>query len=422
MTSVIFPPAPAPAPPWRLAWRLALGQIFSWGILYYAFTVVVGPMQADTGWSRNFLNLGLSLGLLAWGLSAYPVGLWIQRRGARGLMATASLLGAGALALMATAGSPPAYLLAWLLLGAAMAGSLYDPAFAVVTAAFGPNYRRGITLITLVGGLASTVFIPLAQFAVDRAGWSHALLFLAAAQALVCAPVHWWGIPAAATPSAPSPDTVAASRPSAWTTFRTDVTDPRFVGMAVWFAAHAAAFTGLVFQLVPMLQSLGVADATIVAAMAVMGPMQVAGRLFLSFRGEHFSSLRVGLVGMSGLLLALLLLLFLPPTFLWLALFTALLGLSNGMLTIVRGTAVAELFGRERYAEINGALAAPAVLTKAAAPLVFASVWSASGAPRAVPLAAALVLAIGTVGLLSVLRHHARQPDGAALPDAVGAK
>lgn len=407
----------APAgPPWALAWRLALGQIVAWGILYYAFTVVVGPMHASTGWSRTFLNLGLSLGLLTWGVCAYPVGLWIQRRGARELMAVASVLGGVALALMGLATTPVLYLLAWLILGAAMAGTLYDPAFAVVTAAFGENYRRGITLITLVGGLASTAFIPLAQFAVDHVGWRTALILLALVQTLICAPLHAWGIPPAPRVAQVEATHLSARLATWWRIFRADVSDPRFVGLAFWFAAHAAAFTGLIFQLVPVLQSWGVASETIVSAIAVMGPMQVAGRLFLSTRGAHFSSLRVGAFAMGGLLTAVLILLLLPPTAVWLCVFAGALGLGNGMLTIVRGTAVAELFGRQRYAEINGALAAPGVIAKAAAPLVLASAWSHSGSARAVPLLAAALLVAGLCGLFYVRQHMQRSALAAALP------
>lgn len=424
----MIPPARAfgaPPLPWGLAWRLSVGQIFSWGILYYAFTVVVGPMQAATGWERTFLNLGLSLGLLAWGLCAYPVGLYIQRRGARGVMTLASAAGSAALVLMGTTSTPVAYLGAWILLGASMAGLLYDSAFAVVTAAFGEHYRRGITLITLVGGLASTVFIPLAQLAVDQLGWKLALVALGGLQGLVCIPLHRWGLPA----TLPAPDgfekphTPPGGRiGSWWHTLRADVSDPRFVGLAIAFTAHAAAFTGLIFQVIPVLQALGAPSATIVGAIAIMGPMQVAGRLFLSIWGARFSSLRVGVYSMAGLLGAMLLLLFVPPTLFWLSVFAAGLGLGNGMLTIVRGTSVAELFDRSRYAEINGALSAPAVLAKAAAPLVLAGIWSATGSARSVPLVVSLVVIIGTAALIIVLRRTALPTppaDPASAPSAL---
>lgn len=400
------PPGARETLPWGLAWRLAFGQIVAWGILYYAFTVVVSPMEAETRWSRPFLNLGLTIGLLAWGVSAYPVGAWIQRRGARQLMAGSSVLGGLALAIMGSTTRPGLYLFAWGLLGVAMAGSLYETAFAVITAAFGSQYRRGIILITLVGGLASTVFIPFAQFAIDRLGWREALLLLAAIQAGVGFPLHWWGVP----------DVVGIKKPETgrpewvgewWRTLLADVRDARFLGLAVWFAAHAAAFTGLLFQLVPYLQARQVPTGSIILAITVMGPMQVTGRLLLSFWGERFSSLRVGLAAMGGLLLAVLVLWLLPPTLFWLCFFAGMLGLGNGMLTIVRGTSVAELFGRERYAEINGAIAAPAVLAKAAAPLAVAAVWSATNVASMVPLSVLVLLMVSLLGLLLAARVEA---------------
>jgi hypothetical protein len=71
-----------------------------------------------------------------------------------------------------------------------------------------------------------------------------------------------------------------------------------------------------------------------------------------------------------------------------------LAGAGNGVTTILRGTAIAEVFGRERYAELNGALSAPGVLAKAASPLALAALWSATGSP--------LMVFAGVLGLLLV--------------------
>lgn len=394
--------------PWGLAWRLAAGQILAWGILYYAFTVVVGPMAAGTGWSRPFLNLGLTIGLLAWGAGAYPVGRWIQRHGARELMAFASLLGGFALVLMGLTSSSGLYLAAWALLGVAMAGALYEPAFAAVTAAFGASYRRGIVLITLVGGLASTVFIPVVQLAITQLGWRETLVLLGLVQAGLGFPLHWWGLPAARprpVPGRGSAETFPLTRSRS--VVREHVRDRRFIGLSLWFAAHAAGFTGLLFQLVPFLEAGQVPTEVILAAMAVMGPMQVAGRVVLSSQGERFSSLGVGFLAMGSLLAGLLVLWLMPVTLPWLCVFTGLFGLGNGMLTIVRGTAVAEFFGRENYAEISGAIAAPAVLAKAVAPLGVAALWSASGRAEMVPLTALILLGVSLLGLVLLTRGSA---------------
>jgi MFS family permease len=409
--------------PWSLAWRLALGQIVAWGILYYAFTVVVGPMQSATGWSRTFLNAGLSAGLLTWGLCALPIGTWIQRRGGRGLMTATSALGGAALVLMGANSQPALYFLSWLMLGASMAGLLYDSAFAVITAAFGPEYRRGITLITLVGGLASTVFIPIAQVAVDHLGWRSALILLGAVQAAIGVPLHWWGIPRFSPPPV-SPGGIAfAVRANAWwRELRRDIADPRFVGLALWFTAHSAAFTGLIFQIIPILQSRGVPNDTMLQAVALIGPMQVLGRFALTARGDSFSTLRIGRWALGGMLVAGLVLLTLPPRFVWLALFATIYGASNGVMTILRGTSIAEFFGRERYAELSGALSAPGVLARAAAPLAMAGLWSATGEPRAVFGAVVVCTVVAGIGLM--IATCAQRHANAALPrrfDAIAA-
>lgn len=388
---------PARPLPWGLAWRLAIGQIVSWGILYYAFTVMAEPLHQSTGWSRTFVNVGLSTGLLAWGLSAAPVGSWIQRRGARELMALSSGLGGVALVLLGTVSTPLLYLIAWVLLGAAMAGALYEPAFAAVTQAFGPEYRRGITLITLVAGFASTLFIPLAQAAVEQLGWRTALVALGTAQILIGLPLHWFGLPRAFGDRATAGPTLSVSL---W--FRNlgrDMRDSRFVGLALWFSAHAAAATGLVFLFIPLLQSREVPTATILQAIALLGPMQVLGRFVLTAYGHSFPALAVGKWAMASLLAGVAVLIFCPWNLLSLGLFTSLFGLGNGVLTIVRGTVVAEFFGRERYAEISGALAAPGILAKAGAPLLLGALWSASGSPAIVTAAGAVLLGVSAAGL-----------------------
>lgn len=395
---MLVTPTAAGSLPWGLAWRLALGQVVSWGILYYAFTVVAEPLHQSTGWSRTFVNVGLSAGLLAWGLASVPVGGWIQRRGARELMALSSVVGGGALILLGTTDGPFAYIAAWVLLGLAMAGALYDPAFAAITAAFGSEYRRGITFLTLVAGFASTLFIPLAQLAVSEFGWRTALVALGTFQGAIGLPLHWFGLPR----QSPSPAAPTATWPSLRSWLRQmarEVCDARFVGLAIWFSGHAAAATGLVFLLIPLLQSRDVPTPTILQAVALLGPMQVLGRFVLTAWGGKFSALAVGRWAMAALLGGVAMLVLCPWNLLTLGAFTALFGLGNGVLTIVRGTVVAEFFGRARYAELNGALAAPGILAKAGAPLALGALWSATGAPAAVVVACAALLLASAGGL-----------------------
>src|SRR5262249_37796615 len=161
---------------WPLVWSLALAQLVSWGSIYYSFSLFVGDMEAELGWGRPALNGALSLGLMASGLAAYPVGAWIDRHGGRAVMTAGSLLGAALLLAWSQIHSLVGFYLLWLGLGLALSATLYDPVFAVVTRRFPHSYRTRITALTLIGGFASTVFIPLTKLFIDTLGWRHALV------------------------------------------------------------------------------------------------------------------------------------------------------------------------------------------------------------------------------------------------------
>ncbi len=368
-------------------------------------------MHKATGWSRALLNGGLSLGLLVWGVGALPVGAWIRRRGGRGIMASASLVGALAICSMAFVTNPATYFAVWVVIGLSMAGLLYEPAFAVVTTAFGSKYRRGITVITLVAGLASTVFLPLAQLAVAQLGWRHAWIALGLIVGIVCVPLHFFGIPRISAPA-----TGCAGRQrfagalGQWASdFRRDASDLRIIGLAIWFTGQTAAFSGLTFLLVPMLQAASVPMDTILQAVVLIGPMQVAGRLLLATRIDHFSVLRVGMWAMTAFVGSILVLFLTPHTRPWLLAFAMIYGSGLGVMTILKGSAVVEIFGAERYAELNGVLACPAILATALAPTVLAGMWTLTGYPSVVLIGALALATAGFSGLLLTRRAVGKQ-------------
>ena len=75
------------------------------------------------------------------------------------------------------------------------------------------------------------------------------------------------------------------------------------------------------------------------------------------------------------------------------AVFCILYGLSNGVLTIVRGTIPQAMFGRKNYGAISGAMAGPALLAKAAGPLASAALLRQHPTP-AVFLCVLLAMAV----------------------------
>lgn len=383
--------------PWMMLWTMSVAQVISWGTLYYAFSLFVIPMQQSLGWSLPLLNGAFSLGLLCTAAVAFPVGAWIDQRGGRAVMTLGSCLGGLLLLAWSLVDSPWVFYVVWVFIGASLAGVLYEPAFAVITATFGAEARRGITAMTLVGGFASTVFMPFTQVLINAMGWRHALLVLGAMNLAICLPLHLWFVPAATARQASCTPTTTTPTPPHAFRIHTVLRGQVFVGLVIWFTACNTAAVALFSQFVPLLTTWGVNKTTIMASVALVGPMQVAGRVLIMCLSNRLDTRTIGIAVLVMLPASILTLLWLPHTALTLGLCTALYGAANGMMTIVRGTAVSDLIGREHYGTINGALTVPIMVARASAPFVAATLWAVTGDP-----AIMLWTVLGGIGLGAV--------------------
>jgi len=390
-----------------LVWAVALCQLVSWGSLYYAFSVLVVPMEQDLGWSRTDLNGALTAGLVTQALCAYPVGAWIDRRGAHGLMTIGSILAAVLLALWARVDEVWAFYAVWIAIGAVQAALFYEPAFAVLTANLGDGYRRGITTVTLLGGFASTVFIPLTQFLIDRIGWRDALDVLALCNLLICVALHAWVLRGTRgrAPAVPAATAASGGHASAGgTPLARAVRGFVFWALLALFAGLGAVSSVVAFHLFPLLTGRGVDTATIVVAAAMIGPMQVAGRMAVAVFGQRLDTRRVGIWVVSAMPAGVLVLWLAPSTLPFLAAFAVVYGSALGLLTILRGTTVAEFIGTDGYAAVNGALGLPITLARALAPFAAAALWAWSGGYDSVLLACLGLCVVGAFGFAVALR------------------
>jgi predicted MFS family arabinose efflux permease len=380
---------------WPLVAALAFAQLVSWGSIYYSFSLFVVPMESELGWSREWLNGALSAGLLAAGLMAYPVGALIDRGHGRAVMSAGSLLGALMLAAWSRVESPALFYLLWLGLGVALAGTLYEPVFAVLTRHFPDSYRTRITALTLIGGFASTVFVPLTQLFIASFGWRDALLLLALTNLALALPVHALLL-GEDRAGRSTPAHAAARRALDQAALHRALRHPVFWALALCFTAYYANFAALTFHIIPLLTERHMAMSVIVAAIAVIGPAQVLGRIVLMAFGRRFSAAVAGRIAFVAFPVSVLLLIALPGRA-GLFAFAAIYGAANGVITIVRGLAVPELLGREAYGAINGALTLPANVARAAAPFGAALLWTLAGGYGAVLWA---VLAGGVIAAL----------------------
>jgi MFS family permease len=363
-----------PSSDWRLVCALGVAQIASWGSLFYAFALLQLPLREQLGTSPAAVVGAFSLALLVAGLLSAPVGRWIDRHGGRALMSLGSLAAGLLLALLPWVQNLAQLYLLWAGLGAAMAATLYDPAFAVLARVFRSGPRTAITVLTLFGGFASTVFWPLTQLLIDHVGWRGALWTLAAINLLVCLPIHALLLPGAQPVQAPAETKPAA--PPQGTRWRALFARPGFAWLCAAFTANTLVFSALSVHLLPLLTSRGLDARDAAWVGALIGPMQVLGRLVEFFL---LRSLRPSRIGTLTLWLLPASLLVLPAIDgasglgTSALLFAFLYGAGNGLMTIVRGALPAELWGREDYGAINGALATPVLLAKAAGPLAAAA-------------------------------------------------
>jgi len=357
--------------PWRAVPVFGVTQILAWGAIYYTPVLMVPHICADYGWSTAFGMSGFSLGLLVSGFTAPFVGAWIDRFGGHVVMPFGSLIGAAGLMLIPAASHQAAYLAVWALLGFGMAASFYDPAFASLGRIFGSNARSPITMLTLIGGLASTVSWPATQFLIDTIGWQHTYVAYGLALAFIAAPLHAFALPrsraypevvVAAEPAEPSPPPAPSPR------------GRNFVLLVAGFALAAFVPSGLLSNLLAMFQRLGLEPAVAVAIGTLFGPCQVAVRLgeFVFARNTHPLSIVRCAIGF--VLVAFVVLFALGLSIPVAATFMILLGLGNGLTTICRGTVPLALFGPRGYGRVIGRIAGPSLIVQSSAPPIVAFV------------------------------------------------
>ncbi|MBC8021525.1 MAG: MFS transporter [Burkholderiales bacterium] len=344
---------------------LGIAQIISWGTLFYAIGVLGAPMRRSIGVSELFLFSAFTGGLLVCGSLAPLAGRSIDRFGGRVVLSAGSLTGALAMAVLATASHPALLVLGWLLAGAAMAACLYDPAFATLAQHAGPRYRRAVTALTLFGGFASTAFWPLSHLLNEAWGWRATFGIYTAMHLLVCLPVHWLLVPQRPPrPVAPANAPQPALRSPAFS-------DPRLAWLTASFAIVTFVGGVIAVHMVGLLTHAGLTTAQAVSISMLVGPMQVAGRIIEMSVASRVRSVTVGAIAFMLLFVGIVSLTMADGMGVAAILFVVAYGCGNGVVTIVKGTTPAELFGAQGLGGLLGHLSRAAFYAKALAPAAF---------------------------------------------------
>ena len=351
---------------------VALGttQTLAWASSYYLPAILADPIARDLGVSSNWIFAAFSASLVISAMLGPRIGRQIDLVGGRSVLSLSNLVLAAGLALLGLTYSIPVLLAAWLLLGIGMGAGLYDAAFGALGRIYGDAARRSITGITLIAGFASTVGWPLTAWGLETIGWRNTCFAWAAAHILIGLPINWLMLPPVAGAKAAVAAAVKPHIPL----------DRTMILLAFAFAAAWSVTGAMAAHLPRILEAAGATSLQAVAAGALIGPSQVAARIFeASFLSRYhplvsgrlaclthpIGAAIIGLVGGGAA-----------------SVFAVFHGTGNGILTIARGTMPLAIFGPQNYAYRLGIIGAPARIAQAGAPLAFSLLDRRHGQPH----------------------------------------
>jgi MFS family permease len=385
---------------------LSITTTTSYGVLYYAFPVLLNSIVDETGWTAAQATAAFSLGQVVSAIAGVAVGHWIDRHGPRGVMTAGSLAGALALVLVGTAGSYGAFVGAWVVTGAAMATLFYPPAFTALTHWAGERRVAALTTLTVVAGFASTIFAPLTAALDGRLGWRETYVVLAIVLAAVTMPLHWRGLRQPWSDAAPEIEPQVVREPS------TALSRP-FTLLAAAFSLAAFTVYASLVNLVPLLRERGLTAGQAAVILGIGGAGQVLGRLGYGRLLAAFGTILRTVVVIAGIAGTTVLLALLPGPAWALAVLSALAGMLRGLMTLVEATAVSDRWGTAGYGRLNGILSAPMLLAAAVAPFAGAAIAEATGSQSTSFLILAAVATVAAFVALGTRPDRAdRKPVG----------
>jgi MFS family permease len=372
----------------------AVTQTVGYGVLFYAFSVLLAPIAADLRTKPATVTGALTVAVLVAAAAAIPVGRWLDRRGGRLLMTWGSVLGVAAVLAWSQVHTVAQLYAVFAVIGLASAMTLYEAAFAVIVATVDSSRRNhALVAVTIVAGLASSIFFPLTGLLLERHGWRTTLLILAVLLAAVTIPGHAIAVPARR-------HLHADHRGRSGANLRQALRERTFWLLSIGFVAHGAAVSAMGVHLVGLLRGAGHPTAVAATLSGLLGVLSVTGRLATTglARRHSITSVTAAVFAIQAAGAAAL-----PAvghTLTGAAACVTAFGLGFGVATIARPEILADRYGTARYATIAAAMSTPITFVKAAAPLAAAALPS-----TAFSIAAATACVLAAISLAIASRH-----------------
>lgn len=336
------------------------------GVILYGFSVYATDQAAGAEFSQTALSLAYGGSVFVGGLLALPVGRFADNHGVRLIVGAGALLGFVGLAAFSISNQPWQVVAAWwVFLGPAQAMIYYEPAYVAIDQWSPPKDRaRTLATITLIGGVAGIIFIPLAAQLVSLLGWRSAVLLLGflllvVGGASACFALPQWRSDMTRMQNVSGLGGVTSEL----------IRDRRFVLYSVALMLILLATQGVIVHRVARFEEVGYSLTTVALWAAVASAMSLPGRWIAPRLADRFGATRVQAV--IALIVAFSVVLMVDDTQSWRMIgHFFLFGLAFGALLPLRAMVMGNWFSGPTYGRIMGTQWTAVVLVSAAGPLL----------------------------------------------------
>jgi MFS family permease len=359
---------------WKTVAGGTVGMMFGISALpFYTLGVFVKPIQAETGWSREEVQLGFAAlmgGLL---LSGWLWGMAVDRFGSRKVaLAAQAGLGLGLILLPNFTGSLTSWYLGWALVALLGAGTTPVTWTRCINGWF--DGARGAALgLTLMGtGITAVVAPPIITAVLESRPWGDGYRLLGASVFLLAMPLVWLSFRDAPALSETDAPLTGAERGAALRSWR-------FWLIFVVISAVAFAIGGIIPSLVPLLTDRGMAAGDAAGYAALVGVAVIIGRVSAGLLIDHFWAPAVGAVLLAVPLVGALLLIGTLPSPLMIGVAVFLIGLTAGAEFDLLAYLTGRYFGMKNYGFLYAIQTIGLLLTAGLSPPIFGRVYDQMG-------------------------------------------
>ena len=377
---------------------LAIAQTLIWACIYYSFPALLLHWEASLGWSRADLTGAITLAIFMSAACSPLYGRLIDQGKGAQMMTSAAVLGGVSMMGLSLIDELWQFYLLWAVIGVCMAGSMYEPCFALITRARGAQAKRSIIFVTLVAGFAGTISFPVAHSLVQAFGWRSAVLCFGLTAIVIVAPLMWFGASAVEKAGAHR----HIDNPLLAPQQRSFLRSPVFWCLAIGFGCIAIVQGVTLHHLLPILDERELHPDVAVMAISFIGPMQVAGRLTMIAAERRVSMHGIAIACFVLIGLSVVMLIGAGVTPALLIAFVILFGGAYGVVSIIRPVIARNLLGEQQFGAKSGGLALVYLTGSASAPFVGSLVWSRGGYGLVLPG----LIGLSAIGLLLYSMAH----------------